>query len=273
MAADELKQFQENAPIRAKLCIDLIYKGIKMCKDKFFHIGTSGWHYLHWWGKFYPENYSEKELLKYYSQFYCTVEINNTFYHLPSAKIVKQWLDSVPDNFIFSVKASRYITHMKKLKDPEISTEAYFNTIRNFKDRIGVILFQLPPNFKVNTERFEKFIKKLPVDYRYTFEFRDKSWFIPDIYEIMKHHNLSLCFYSMGKYNSPKELLSDFVYLRLHGSNTLGSGLYDISTIERIAEEIKIYLKEGKEVFCYFNNDESGYAIKNALQLQGMFEK
>ena len=239
-----------------------------MCNNKFVHIGTSGWHYLHWWEKFYPANYSEKELLKYYSKFYSTVEVNNTFYKLPENKTILQWTDTVPEDFIFSVKASRYITHMKKLADPELSTEVFFERIQQFKEHLGIILFQLPPNFKVNIERFKDFLRILPVDYRYAFEFRDKSWFDPSIYDLLKKNNIALCIYSLGKYSSPKEITADFVYIRFHGPTGLGSGLYSLDKIEEFSKDIKGYLNEGKEVFCYFNNDESSYAIKNASELQ-----
>jgi len=242
-----------------------------MCKTKHIHIGTSGWHYQQWLGTFYPDNLAEKEFLKYYSQYFCTVEVNNTFYHLPQNKTITQWAETVPEDFIFAVKASRYITHMKKLIDPEVSTELFFERIVRFKDKLGPILFQLPPHFGFNPERLKAFLKVLPVDYKYVFEFRDPSWFNPLTYDLLKEHNIAFCIYYLGDYYSPKEITADFVYIRFHGPVDLGAGLYSREKIAKFSEDIRGYLHQGKEVFCYFNNDEAGYAVKNATELNENF--
>jgi len=241
-----------------------------MRKTKFIHIGTSGWDYQHWLGPFYPDNYTEKEFLKHYARHFSTVEVNNTFYHLPKDSTIVAWTEAVPENFIFAVKASRYITHMKKLIDPEQSTTLFFERIQRFKNKLGPILFQLPPRFAFNPDRLEAFLKVLPVDYKYTFEFRDPSWFNSVTYNLLSKHNAAFCIYYLGNYHSPKETTADFVYIRYHGPIKLGSGLYNYENLIEFSDEIKSFFSQGKEIFCYFNNDEAGYAVRNAVELQQM---
>lgn len=239
-----------------------------MKKEVSIHIGTSGWVYKHWKGRFYPDNLAEKNYLKYYSQHFSTVEVNNTFYHLISANAVKNWVKSVPKDFVFSVKASRYITHMKRLTDPENTKVKFFESIRPFKDKLGPILFQLPPKFAYNKERLESFFKALPEGYKYAFEFRDKNWLNEEVYEILKKNNSAFCIYNLGTFQSTKEITADFVYIRLHGNYGLGSGKYTDEQLEEFAQDIKRFKSQGKDVFCYFNNDEAGFAIQNAFELR-----
>jgi len=243
-----------------------------MFKTNCIHVGTSGWSYKHWRGNFYPDNLTEKEYLAYYSKHFSTVEINSSFYHLPQEKTVTDWTETVPEDFIFSVKASRYITHMKKLTDPEKSVSLFFESIQGFKNKLGPVLFQLPPQFEFNPERLKSFLKVLPENYRYAFEFRDSSWFNPIVYELLKEKNIAFCIYNLGDYYSPKEITADFVYIRCHGPVNLGQGLYNREKIIGFSNDIKNYLKSGKEVFCYFNNDESGYAPQNATELQHILD-
>lgn len=232
------------------------------------HIGTSGWSYKHWREVFYPHNLIERNYLEYYSKHFATVEINNSFYHSLKEETVKNWVKSVPKNFIFSVKANRYITHLKKLKEPEKRVANFIESIKPFDKKIGPILFQLPPHFSFNGERIEYFLKLLPEDYRYVFEFRDKSWFNLESYDILKRNNTALCIYNLGDYQSPKEITTDFIYIRLHGSGELGSSKYNEEKLDEFCRDIKEFNTEGKGVFCYFNNDEEGYAIQNAFELR-----
>lgn len=242
-----------------------------MDKKSLINIGTSGWVYKHWRGRFYPDNLAEKDYLNYYSKRFSTVEVNNSFYHLLSEKAVKNWVKSVPEDFVFVVKASRYITHMKRLKDPESSTLKFFESIKPFENKLGPILFQLPPKFAFNKERFEAFIQSLPKNYRYAFEFRDKSWFNDETYDVLRKNNAALCIYNLGLFQSPKEITADFVYLRLHGNYGPGSGKYTEGEIKGIANDVGNFKSKCEEVFCYFNNDEAGFAIENALALKQKF--
>lgn len=236
-------------------------------------IGTSGWSYNHWQGHFYPENIAHKDMLKYYVKNFPTVEINNSFYHLPDKKTLQNWHESVPDNFIFTAKASRYITHMKKLKDPKNSLSAFFDHINVLDDKLGPILFQLPPHWGMNIERLSEFLDVLSDDYRYAFEFRDQSWHSSEVYDLLSKHNASLCIYELDGFLSPKEITTDFVYVRLHGPNGAYQGNYDTHTLSGWAGAFSTWSSQNLKVYCYFDNDEVGYAAQNALKLNEMLHK
>jgi uncharacterized protein YecE (DUF72 family) len=241
-----------------------------MPKEKHIHIGTSGWHYGHWEGPFYPENISSDKYLEYYSKFFHTVEVNSSFYRMPDKETVRQWRDTVPDKFIFSVKASRYITHMKKLKEPREAVTFLINTVSLFENKLGPILFQLPPRWHVDAERLESFIRSLPLDCSYAFEFRDTSWFDKRVYEILERHNMGFCIYEIGRVLSPQIVTADIVYVRLHGPDGPYRGKYSDHVLENWAGAFSTWANQGKEIFCYFDNDEAGYAPQNAMRLQEM---
>jgi len=234
------------------------------------HIGTSGWHYNHWSGPFYPEDLAKKEFLSFYQQHFRTVEINNSFYQLPSEKTLTEWRDSVPQGFIFAVKGSRYITHMKKLKDPDQSVPPLLERLQALGDRLGPILFQLPPRWHFNEERLEAFLESLPRDYRYALELRDPSWLNQGAYRILSKHGAAFCIYELAGRLSPKEVTADFVYIRLHGPGDAYQGRYDKQTLGGWAGAISAWTAKGLTVFIYFDNDEAGYAAQNALELQDM---
>lgn len=237
------------------------------------HIGTSGWHYKAWAGPFYPGDLPDRDYLEYYARHFHTVEINNSFYQLPKKESLKAWKDTVPPDFIFAVKASRYITHMKKLKDAEKSLSPLLKRIEALGDRLGPVLFQLPPRWRFNLERFYDFLEILPADFRYAFEFRDTSWQDPRAYEAMKMMGVAFCMYDLNGYQSPKEITADFVYIRLHGPDGAYKGEYDTPTLSGWAGAVSAWLRQGMEIFCYFDNDEAGYAARNALKLQDMVSK
>ena len=234
------------------------------------HIGTSGWYYEHWRGSFYPKELADEAFLDYYKKHFGTVEINNTFYRLPSSQTFKSWNHSVPKDFLFSIKASRYITHMKKLKDPKESVAHFFDNLQPLTEKIGVILFQLPPRWHSNPERLQAFLETLPTGYRYCFEFRDPTCFDEKIYRILESFNAAFCIYDLDGTLSPKKVTADFVYIRLHGSNGPYQGKYDTQTLCGWAGAISAWVSQRKEVFCYFDNDQDGYAALNALELKQM---
>ena len=241
-----------------------------MEKDKHIHIGTSGWHYGHWEGPFYPEHITSGKYLEYYSKFFHTVEINSSFYRMPDKETIREWRDMVPEKFIFSVKASRYITHMKKLKEPREAVSFLINTVSLFENKLGPILFQLPPRWHVDAERLESFVGSLPQNYRYVFEFRDTSWFDGRIYDILEKHNMAFCIYEIGGVKSPKTVTADIVYIRLHGPDGPYRGQYSDHVLKDWAGRFLNWRNEGKEIYCYFDNDEAGYAPQNAMRLQEM---
>jgi uncharacterized protein YecE (DUF72 family) len=234
------------------------------------HIGTSGWHYDHWRGPFYPENLASAEFLQFYQQKFHTVEINNSFYRLPSEKALIDWRESVPPGFIFSVKGSRFITHMKKLKDPETSIASLMERVPLLGDRLGPILFQLPPRWHFNGERLRNFLRALPREYRYALEFRDPTWLNQEACGLLREHGVAFCIYELAGRVSPQEVTADFVYIRLHGPGGAYQGRYDRQTLTGWAGAISAWTAQGKTVYCYFDNDEAGYAAQNALELQDM---
>jgi len=234
------------------------------------HIGTSGWHYDHWRGPFYPEDLAPGEFLKFYQEKFQTVEINNSFYRLPSEKALIDWRENVPPGFIFAVKGSRYITHMKKLLDPEKSLAPLMERVPLLEDRLGPILFQLPPRWHFNAERLRHFLTALPRDYRYALEFRDPGWLNQEACRLLREHGAAFCMYEFAGRVSPKEVTADFVYIRLHGPGGAYQGRYQRETLAAWAADISAWSAQRKEVFCYFDNDEAGFAALNALELQEM---
>jgi len=237
------------------------------------NIGTSGWHYDHWQGAFYPKDLPKNDRFGFYLKHFSTVEINNTFYQLPEEKTLRDWRDQAGEEFNFSIKASRYITHMKKLKDPKDAAANFFRAIEPIKSRSDVILFQLPPRFRYNGERLKSFLEILPDTYRYAFEFRDKSWENEKVYRLLSNNNAALCIYDMEGRTSPGEITSDFIYVRLHGPGRAYEGSYDKQTLSGWAGAFSTWSSKGKEVFCYFDNDQNGYAAKNAMTLKNMLNK
>lgn len=234
-------------------------------------IGTSGWHYDHWIGPFYPEASPSEKMLSFYAARFDTVEVNNTFYQIPDENTLRTWLKTVDDDFLFSVKASRYITHMKKLKDPKDPLSRFFGSIGALDEKIGAVLFQLPPNFGKNSDRLRSFIELLPDKYRYVFEFRDPDWFDEEIYNILKDNNAAFCIYEIEGRESPKQITTDFVYIRLHGpAKRAYQGKYEKEELSGWAGAISTWTNSGKDVYCYFDNDQKGYAAINAMELRDM---
>jgi uncharacterized protein YecE (DUF72 family) len=234
------------------------------------HIGTSGWCYDHWQGPFYPQDLPAQRRLEYYAQTFKCAEINNSFYHLPGPKTLKNWRDTVPADFVFTAKASRYITHMKKLNDPAESVATFLDRISLLGDKLGAILFQLPPRWHFNGERLSAFLDALSGDFRYAFEFRDHSWLNQQTLELLAGHGAAFCIYELDGFLSPREITSDFVYVRLHGPDGAYQGSYDSGTLSGWAGTFSAWSAQGRDVHCYFDNDEAAYAVRNALELQAM---
>lgn len=238
-----------------------------MTKQGKIHIGTSGWHYKHWIGTFYPEDTKEAEQLGYFLKKFNTVELNNSFYRLPSEETFGNWYKEVPAQFVFSVKASRYITHLKKLKIDKTAIDQFFYHADHLKDKLGPILFQLPPRWKINKERLADFLDYLPMRYRFTFEFRDQTWYDDDIYALLRKYKVAFCIYELAGHISPIITTADFVYVRLHGPGDKYQGSYDSATLKKWAKRCKEWRKGGKDVYVYFDNDQAGYAAFNAQKI------
>jgi uncharacterized protein YecE (DUF72 family) len=238
--------------------------------DSRIHIGTSGWNYNDWIGKFYPSDISRSSLLDYYAHHFNSVEINNSFYQLPAKATMQQWHDMVGESFLFAVKASRYITHTKKLREPEKTLDKFLDTIAVLETKLGPVLFQLPPRWSVNIERLEAFLQALPEFITPVFEFRNHSWLTPEVSFLCSRYEVAFCIYEIDGFISPKEITSSTVYIRLHGPGAAYKGKYDTRTLAGWAGAISTWYKQKKSVFCFFDNDEKGYAAENAVKLQRM---
>jgi len=232
------------------------------------HIGTSGWHYPHWKGPFYPENLPASKMLEFYTRHFDTVELNNTFYRLPVESGVRQWRASTPAHFVFAAKGSRFLTHMKKLKDPAPGIEKYFDRIKGLGSKLGPIVWQLPPNWEVNADRLDAFLRALPKRRRFAFELRHPSWHNDEVYSILRRHNGAFCIFEIAGMFSGIELTADFTYVRLHGPGGAYQGSYSDEALRRWAAQVREWDRKLREVYLYFDNDQAAYAAENALALR-----
>jgi uncharacterized protein YecE (DUF72 family) len=231
------------------------------------YIGTSGWSYKHWMGTFYPAGTKIKDRFLYYLNKFDTVEINNTFYGMPSDETFLNWKNTANDDFVYVIKANKYITHNKKLHDPDITLPPFIDRVKILGKKLGPILFQLPPFMKANAELLKTFLEALPKKNRFVFEFRNAEWYKEEVYALLEKHNCAFCIYELAGHISPIKITADFVYLRLHGPGNKYQGSYSDETLQEWANECLIWSKT-KDVFVYFDNDEKGYAAFNALKLQ-----
>ena len=234
-------------------------------------IGTSGWHYKHWLDVFYPPGTSGSEMFQFYARHFNTVEINNSFYRLPSVQTFENWRESAPRGFCFAVKGSRFITHMKKLKDPESSSAKFFLAADHLREKLGPVLFQLPPRWKLNLERLDEFIEALPGGHKYVFEFRDESWHVTPVFELLRRRNAGYCIHDFANMKVLPEITADFAYVRFHGPTEAKYwGSYSDADLRGWAERIESWRRKVRVVYAYFNNDPGGEAVKNALTLKQM---
>jgi len=230
-----------------------------------FRIGTSGYQYKHWRGLFYPRDLPGRQWFAYYAKHFDTVEINNTFYGLPSAETFSAWRKQAPQGFVYVLKFSRYGSHLKRLKDPRATIKNFLQPARRLGKFLGPILVQLPPNWRVDADRLAGFLGVAPRSVRWAVEFRDSSWLCEEIFSILQSHNAALCIHDMIK-DHPRRLTADWAYLRFHGQRYGGS--YAPEALAAQAEWIKQQLSAGKDVFAYFNNDAQGHAVRNAADLR-----
>lgn len=238
-----------------------------------YYIGTSGWHYDDWRGIFYPDNLPKNKWLEFYAQYFPTVEINNTFYRLPSEKAARAWYNDSPREFFFAVKVSRYLTHIKRLKDAAKSIEIFMSRTAPLKEKLKLLLYQLPENFHRNDERLEEFLKVLPQGYKHVVEFRHKSWYSEEVYSILRRYNIAFCIFDMPGLTSPVMATADFAYIRFHGKDDIYTSKYGDRDLEEWAEKIKKLPANVKAVYIYFNNDAAGYAIENAMMIKRYIKK
>ena len=237
-----------------------------------YHVGTCGWHYPHWRGPFYPPQLAPEEWLRFYARHFSTVEVNNSFYRLPDLQTVRAWTADAPPAFRFAIKASRYITHMKKLAAPGRSLERFVRVVDAFGSRRGPMLFQLPPHWHCDPQRLARFLRALPRRLRCAFELRDPSWHDPEIYDLLHRHRAAFCIWELAGFRAPIQLTTDYAYVRLHGPDAAYGGCYSRCRLTEWAERIRSW-SGISDVYVYFDNDESAYAVRNALELKAILDK
>jgi uncharacterized protein YecE (DUF72 family) len=228
-------------------------------------IGTSGYHYNHWKEVFYPKDLPKKHWFAYYARHFDTVEINNTFYHLPPASRFAMWREQAPPHFCYALKFSRYGSHLKRLKEPHASIARFLDRAHQLRDCLGPILVQLPPRWTPDPARLADFLKAAPSTYRWAIEFRDPRWLCDEVYAILRSAAAALCIHDLIT-DHPQHRTADWTYLRFHGA--LYGGNYPREVLMAQATQIDQYLADGLDVFAYFNNDIHGYAVQNAADLR-----
>jgi uncharacterized protein YecE (DUF72 family) len=231
-------------------------------------IGCSGWIYPHWRARFYPKELPQKEWFRHYAETFDTVEINNSFYHLPSEKAVAQWEEQAPSGFVYAVKVNRFITHMKKLKEPEEPLRNFLTRMRGLDGHLGPLLYQLPPHWKCNRERFTEFLDALPPDLIHVFEFRHQSWVNDEIFAALEAHGASLCVHDMIGIEVPRVAIGRVAYVRFHGTLPRYAGGYSHQTLRSWGQWLSEQGATGRSAFAYFNNDVGARAVFDAQQLR-----
>ena len=233
-------------------------------------IGCSGWVYKHWRGLFYPEGLPQTRWFARYAEEFDTVEINNSFYHLPKPATFEKWRDQAPPGFCYAVKANRYLTQAKKLKDCEEPMERMMAAVEHLGDRLGPMLYQLPPNMKINLERLESFLKLIPRDVVSVFEFREKSWYVQDTYELLDRYGAGFCVHDMAGSKTKRVAVGPIVYVRFHGGVGKYWGRYSDKALLGWTDWLVEQAGKGRNCWCYFNNDIHGHAIEDARTLKSM---
>jgi uncharacterized protein YecE (DUF72 family) len=232
-------------------------------------IGCSGWQYKDWRERFYPKDCPQSRWLQYYARQFDTVEVNSTFYRLASRDAVARWVENTPDDFVFALKASRYMTHMKKLTDLRDGLERFYERIEPLTEspKIGPIVWQLPPWFKRDDERLRYALGQLPAG-QHCFEFRHESWFVPEVYEMLREYRVALV---IGDHPQrpwqAHEMTADWTFVRFHYGRRGRRGNYSKTELETWAKRFEQW-RRSVDIYAYFNNDWEGFAVKNGLWLK-----
>jgi len=237
-----------------------------------YYIGTSGWHYNHWQDRFYPEKLNKAQWLEFYAHHFTTVELNNSFYRLPSEAAFAAWYESSPVNFTFAVKVSRFITHIKRLKNTEEAVERFISQAKILEEKLGPLLYQLPPNMHRNDETLESFLSTLPRGLKHVIEFRHQSWLEEKVFEILHKYNVGFCIFDMPSVSCPLMATADFAYVRFHGSTGLYFSCYSDEELADWAKKLAGLAASLEAIYIYFNNDAEAFAVRNAKTLRGYLE-
>lgn len=230
-------------------------------------VGTSGFHYPHWRGVFYPPGLAPAQWLRFYAQQFAAVELNNTFYRLPEAAVFDRWAAEAPAGFLFALKFSRYGSHLKRLREPARTVPPFVERAARLGPHLGPVLVQLPPRWGADPQRLDAFLAETPPHLRWAVEFRDPSWLNEEVFAVLAAHRAALCLHDLLD-RHPRRLTADWVYLRFHGDRYQGS--YSRGQLDAAAAEIRDWLAGGLDVHAFFNNDQCGYAVANARELSGL---
>ena len=230
-------------------------------------IGTSGWHYAGWWGPFYPGDLKKKDALRHYVTRFDAVELNAPFYRTPTEQAVEAWRDAVPSDFRFAWKASKFITHWRRLNVNENSMDLLESRLRLLKDRLGPVLFQLSPKMALDRDRLANFLRHLPKHRRYSFEFRHPSWYAAAILDLLRDHDAALCLSDHADAPAPREITASWAYVRLHGPSGRYHGSYPDGMLEDWAASMRDWRRRSLDVWCFFDNDVKAAAPEDALRL------
>lgn len=236
-------------------------------------MGCSGWIYPHWRGRFYPEKLAVKRWFAFYAEHFDTVEINNSFYRLPKPETFDGWAVQAPPGFRYAVKANRFLTQAKKLKDCEEPMARMMPAIRHLGETLGPVLYQLPPRFRINLERLEAFLELVPKDVANVFEFRDNSWYDDRVFALLERHGASFCAHDMPGLQSPDLAVGPVAYVRFHGGEGKYWGRYSDERLLRWTDWMVAQARGGRTVWAYFNNDAEAHAVQDALTLQAMLRQ
>jgi len=229
-------------------------------------IGTSGWVYPHWRGVIYPEGSSERDWLRRYSEEFEAVEVNSSFYRLPSRAVFSAWKTSTPRDFVFAVKVSRFLTHRKKLKDPDEPVARFRDRVAGLGRKRGPWLFQLPPRWRPNVERLATLLRKRRPSETWVLEFREPAWHSEPVFELLERSGVAFCIHDLVP-DCPLRTTARVVYLRFHGVTGL-NGRYGATRLRPWSRRIENWLSEGLDVHAYFNNDVAGHAVRDARKLK-----
>jgi len=231
-------------------------------------VGTSGYLYKHWRNVLYPEGLGTARWLQRYASIFGTLELNTTFYRLTTAAAAERWLRTTPPGFVFAAKGSRYITHMKKLKEPTVALERFFAPLSPLRSKLDVVLWQLPPRFDVDAlPRLDEFLAALPGGVRYAVEFREPSWYLDETCEVLDAHGAAFCEHDLVPI-SPPRLTGGFRYLRFHGAGAKYGGRYGPAALDPVAADLLRTRRRGMDAYVFFNNDTGGHAVHDALTLR-----
>lgn len=236
-------------------------------------IGTSGWVYRHWRGVFYPATVPQRAWLDHYAGRFSTVELNATFYRVPTVETVAHWRDGVPEGFVFAVKANRRITHLKRLQVSAAELGAFLDVIRGFGERLGAVLFQLPPNMKCDLARLDAFAGRLPPELLSVLEFRHQSWFTDEVRACLERHALVHCVHDHAGMRVPDWQTGRAAYFRFHGDPDAPLGSYRAAALRRRAARMAEIAGGGRNVYAYFNNDAHGSAVRDAARLRSLLPR